>query len=73
MIAQTNNLSAPTDGNVASAVAPLSLPRLYALRLGYLVLGLGLALVKWPLFFHRDPPWTLTEGVVSRSRRPDGQ
>jgi hypothetical protein len=24
------------------------------LRVGYLVLGGGLALVKWPLFFHRD-------------------
>jgi hypothetical protein len=34
-------------------------------RAGYLVLGLGLALVKWPLFFHRDTPWTLTEGVVN--------
>jgi len=32
-------------------VTELSLPRLYALRVGYLVLGGGLALVKWPLFF----------------------
>lgn len=27
----------------------LSVPRLYALRGGYLLMGLGLALVKWPL------------------------
>ena len=26
MVAQTNNLSAPTDGKVAAAVTPLSLP-----------------------------------------------
>jgi hypothetical protein len=38
MVAQTNNLSALTDGKVAAAVAPLSLPRLYALRVGYLAL-----------------------------------
>jgi hypothetical protein len=46
-------------------VGQLSLRRLYALRVGCLVLGGGLALVKWPLFFRRDTPWTLTEGVVN--------
>lgn len=66
MVVSTKNLSAPADGKVAAAaVAQLSLPRLYALRVGYLVLGGGLAVVKWPLFFHRDTPWTLTEGVVN--------
>jgi hypothetical protein len=44
--------------------APLSLPRLHALRVGYLVLGLGLAVVKLPLFL-RHEPWTLTEGVMN--------
>ncbi len=36
---------------VAAPTAPqreLSLPRLYALRAGYLFMGLGLAIVKWP-------------------------
>jgi hypothetical protein len=64
MVVQTNNVPAPTRGRVGDAGTQLSLPRLYALRVGYLVLGLGLALVKWPLFFHRDT-WTLTEGVVN--------
>jgi hypothetical protein len=65
VVVQTNSASAPTNGKVRDAVAQLSLRRLYALRVGYLVLGGGLALVKWPLFFHRDTPWTLTEGVVN--------
>jgi hypothetical protein len=65
MVVQTNNGSAPTNGRIRDAAAELSLPRLHALRVGYLVLGGGLALVKWPLFFHRDTPWTLTEGVVN--------
>ena len=65
MVVQTSNVPAPTRGGVGDAVTQLSLPRLYALRVGYLVLGGGLALVKWPLFFHRDTPWTLTEGVVN--------
>ena len=42
----------------------LSLPRLYALRFGYLVVGVGLAVRKWPLFLHRDT-WGLEEGVVT--------
>lgn len=41
----------------------LSLPRLYALRGGYLFMGLGLALVKWPLLADAStlPLW---EGVT---------
>jgi hypothetical protein len=50
--------------NDAAAAVPLSLPRLHALRVGYLVLGLGLAVVKLPLFI-RHEPWTLTEGVMN--------
>jgi hypothetical protein len=42
----------------------ISLPRLYALRVGYLVLGLGLAVVQLPLFL-RHEPWTLAEGVMN--------
>jgi hypothetical protein len=64
MVVQPDNLSTRAGGKVTLAATQLSLPRLYALRVGYLVLGLGLALVKWPLFFHRDTR-TLTEEVVN--------
>ena len=42
----------------------LSLRRLYALRFGYLVLVVGLAVRKWPLFLQRDS-WEVMEGVVT--------
>lgn len=41
----------------------VSLPRLYALRAGYLVIAMGLALTKWPLFLHHPQPWPLIDGV----------
>ena len=41
----------------------MSLPRLYFLRLGYLVIAVGLALTKWPLIINHDRPWPLFEGV----------
>ena len=41
----------------------VSLPRLYFLRLGYLVIAVGLALTKWPLVIWHDGPWPLMEGV----------
>lgn len=44
---------------------PLPLWRLYVLRFGYLFMGGGLAVVKWPLLFQRDRPWELMEGVVN--------
>jgi len=37
--------------------------RLYLIRVGYLTLGGGLAVVKWPMLLHRDQ-WTLTQGVI---------
>ncbi len=42
----------------------MSLARLHLLRVGYLVMGVGLALTKWPAFIGRDEPWPLMEGVV---------
>ena len=45
------------------APAELSLPRLYLLRLGYLVVAVGLVLTKWPLIINHDRPWPLMEGV----------
>jgi hypothetical protein len=44
--------------------ATSSLPRLYLLRIGYLVMGVGLAVTKWPLVINHDGPWPATEGAV---------
>jgi hypothetical protein len=46
------------------AAQQLSLPRLYLLRLGYLILGGGLAVVKGPELIQHEP-WTLMEGVAN--------
>jgi hypothetical protein len=40
----------------------LSLWRVNVLRVGYLVMGVGLAVVKWPLLFDHEP-WGLAEGT----------
>ena len=45
-------------------VAPLSPARLNVLRVGYLIVGVGLAVVKWPELLHHDR-WALMEGVVN--------
>jgi len=42
---------------------PVPLPRLYLLRLGYLVMGVGLVLTQWPLLLNHPQPWPLMEGV----------
>jgi len=43
----------------------VSLRRLYFLRLGYLVIAVGIALTKWPLLINHPQPWPLFEGVVT--------
>ncbi len=45
--------------------AELSLRRLHLLRVGYLVMGLGLAVVKWPVVIGYDRSMPLFEGVVA--------
>jgi hypothetical protein len=45
------------------AVAQLPLWRVNLLRVGYLVMGGGLAIFKWPLLFNHEP-WSLAEGTV---------
>ena len=61
------NLADPTPGrndrNGATPAATLSLPRLYLLRVGYLVLAVGLVVAKWPEIISHDGPWPLFEGV----------
>ena len=44
----------------------MSLPlwRLRLLRLGYLILGGGLVVYKWPLLFRHPDPWPLMDSVV---------
>ena len=49
------------------ATATLSLRRLNVMRIGYLVMGVGLAFLKWPLFFQDGGLGSLPvfEGVVA--------
>jgi hypothetical protein len=43
----------------------LPLWRLHAMRVGYAFMGVGLALVKWPLVINYDQSTPLFEGVVA--------
>lgn len=43
--------------------AGVSLLQLYLLRGGYLLVGVGIALTKWPLIITHPRPWPLMEGV----------
>ena len=45
--------------------SPATLPpwRLNVMRVGYLVMGVGLAVTKWPELVHHDP-WELMRGTV---------
>ena len=60
---QADTTSKPNDPKSTNAAAGVSLPRLYFLRLGYLVIAVGLAVTKWPLLINHDGPWPLFEGV----------
>jgi hypothetical protein len=43
----------------------ISLPRLYALRAGYLLLAVGLAVTVWPDLVRHDEPWSVPQSVVT--------
>ena len=43
----------------------LPLWRRYVLRFGYLILGGGLVVYRWPELFHHDTPWPLMTSVVT--------
>ena len=45
-------------------IEDLPLWRLNLMRVGYAVMGVGLAIVKWPLVIDYDPSTPLFEGVV---------
>lgn len=60
--------AAAAENTAAGSTAPgttLSLRRLYLLRFGYLVMGGGLAVFKWPSIVATAGSWTLLEGVVN--------
>jgi hypothetical protein len=46
-----------------TGAATLSVRRINIMRIGYLVMGVGLAATKWPSLINRDQPWPLYEGV----------
>lgn len=52
------------DRRGAAGAAPLSLRRLYVLRAGYLVVGGGLVVYRWPSFLRHDQAWPLMDGIV---------
>jgi hypothetical protein len=43
----------------------LPLYRLYLMRAGYLLMGVGIAVVKWPQIVSHGDDWPLFEGVVA--------
>jgi hypothetical protein len=57
--------SGRNDRRSTTAAATLSVRRLNVMRLGYLVMGVGLAVTKWPLLINRSEPWPPMEGVVT--------
>ena len=57
--------SATPPRQTGAGVPDLPLYRLHLLRVGYLVIGVGLAVVKWPLLFDHGDSWPLMEGVVT--------
>jgi hypothetical protein len=61
--APTPSVGASTDAT--RPVDRLPLWRLYALRFGYLVIAVGLAVYKWPSLIHHDRSWPLMTGVVT--------
>jgi hypothetical protein len=59
----TDAMSRRDDRKGTAAAASVSLPRLYLLRFGYLVMAVGLVMTKWPLLIIHEVPWPLMEGV----------
>jgi hypothetical protein len=54
-----------TSSSVRAADAPLPLRRLHLMRVGYLVLGAGNAVVRWPALVDHGASLPLLEGVVT--------
>jgi hypothetical protein len=60
----TATTGASPDPNSPSRIE-LPLWRLYLLRLGYLILGGGLVVYRWPDLFHHDEPWPVMTSAVT--------
>lgn len=52
------------NGKADIASATLSVRRLNVMRIGYAVMGVGIAARNWPLIIGRSDPWPLYEGVT---------
>ena len=53
------------DGKSAeTTTGELSVRRVNVMRIGYAVMGVGIAAKNWPLLFNRSEPWPLYEGVT---------
>ena len=61
----TITTSEPTPTADRRVVADLPLWRLNLMRVGYAVMGVGLAAVKWPLVIGYDRSMPLYEGIVA--------
>jgi hypothetical protein len=60
---QAASLTSPaTESGSSRTQVPLALWQLNLLRVGYLVMAVGLAVLKWPLLFSHDP-WSVAEGT----------
>jgi hypothetical protein len=57
------SIAAAYDLSAPRVSAPIALWRMYLLRLGYLIMGVGLALNYWPDFI-QPHHWALNKGVV---------
>ena len=55
----TDTRSGRQEHQPSAGGGEVSLPRLYVLRAGYLLVGGGLAITHWPSFFRAGPPWPL--------------
>ena len=53
---QAGTTSPANDRDSDTAAATLSVRRLNLMRLGYLVMGAGIAVTKWPLLLDRNEP-----------------
>ena len=64
MTATAHNAAA-SDRSASVDAEELPLWRLHAMRVGYAFMGVGLAIVKWPLVINYDQSFPLYEGVVA--------
>ena len=61
----TTHTPAASDRSPSVDAEELPLWRLHAMRVGYAFMGVGLAVVKWPIVIGYDQSFPLFEGVVA--------